>query len=185
MVKLQLEISHHITGFVHVQTNPYHSYDTQKTVKGARSKLGFCSLQLQLILNLGRNNSNIQTLRFRLPRFACMHQDPKHMGRSKSLQNTPIHWYGDIGYNSLHDRASRSGRRSGMSLHCALRQRAASPLRCWVRRYQQSTETLLRSSKVLRKERHQDSSAASKSDLDSRNYGAGRRASYDDCSGIT
>lgn len=36
MVKLQLEISHHVTGFVHVQTNPYHSYDTEKTVKGAR-----------------------------------------------------------------------------------------------------------------------------------------------------
>lgn len=37
MVKLQFEISHHVTGFVHVQTNPYYSYDTEKTVKGARS----------------------------------------------------------------------------------------------------------------------------------------------------
>ncbi|PMD65206.1 transaldolase [Hyaloscypha bicolor E] len=35
MVKLQLEISKHVTGFVHVQTNPYYSYDTVKTVKNA------------------------------------------------------------------------------------------------------------------------------------------------------
>jgi transaldolase len=39
MARLQLEISDHVTGFVHVQTNPYHSYDTEKIVKGARSKL--------------------------------------------------------------------------------------------------------------------------------------------------
>jgi len=37
MVKLQLEISKHVTGFVHVQTNPYYSYDTEKTVKNAQS----------------------------------------------------------------------------------------------------------------------------------------------------
>ncbi|KAL3418791.1 Transaldolase 2 [Phlyctema vagabunda] len=36
MVKLQYEISKVVTGFVHVQTNPYHSYDTEKTVKDAR-----------------------------------------------------------------------------------------------------------------------------------------------------
>ncbi|PVH89033.1 transaldolase [Cadophora sp. DSE1049] len=36
MVSLQLEISRHVTGFVHVQTNPYYSYDTDKTVKNAR-----------------------------------------------------------------------------------------------------------------------------------------------------
>ncbi|KAG4433445.1 hypothetical protein IFR05_011071 [Cadophora sp. M221] len=36
MVSLQLEISHHVTGFVHVQTNPYYSYDMDKTVKNAR-----------------------------------------------------------------------------------------------------------------------------------------------------
>ncbi|KAK0109988.1 hypothetical protein ONS95_002653 [Cadophora gregata] len=36
MVILQLKISHHVTGFVHVQTNPYYSYDTGKTVKNAR-----------------------------------------------------------------------------------------------------------------------------------------------------
>jgi len=36
MVILQLEMSRHVTGFVHVQTNPYYSYDTDKTVKNAR-----------------------------------------------------------------------------------------------------------------------------------------------------
>ncbi|PBP28269.1 transaldolase [Diplocarpon rosae] len=36
MVSLQLEISRHVTGFVHVQTNPYYSYDTYKTVQSAR-----------------------------------------------------------------------------------------------------------------------------------------------------
>ncbi|KAH7336075.1 transaldolase [Rhexocercosporidium sp. MPI-PUGE-AT-0058] len=36
MVSLQLEISHHVTGFVHVQTNPYYSYDTETTIKNAR-----------------------------------------------------------------------------------------------------------------------------------------------------
>ncbi|TVY33233.1 Transaldolase [Lachnellula occidentalis] len=36
MVKLQYEISKHVTGFVHIQTNPYHSYDTEKTVSDAR-----------------------------------------------------------------------------------------------------------------------------------------------------
>jgi len=38
MVKLQLEISRHVTGYVHVQTNPYHSYSTDSTVKDAQSK---------------------------------------------------------------------------------------------------------------------------------------------------
>jgi len=36
MVKLQYEISKHVTGFVHIQTNSYHSYDTEKTVSDAR-----------------------------------------------------------------------------------------------------------------------------------------------------
>ncbi|TVY20868.1 Transaldolase [Lachnellula arida] len=36
MVKLQYEISKHVTGFVHIQTNPYHSYDTEKTVSDAQ-----------------------------------------------------------------------------------------------------------------------------------------------------
>ncbi|TVY40379.1 Transaldolase [Lachnellula subtilissima] len=36
MVKLQYGISKHVTGFVHIQTNPYHSYDTEKTVSDAQ-----------------------------------------------------------------------------------------------------------------------------------------------------
>ncbi|KAL2069172.1 hypothetical protein VTL71DRAFT_15510 [Oculimacula yallundae] len=36
MVSLQLEISRHITGLVHVQTNPYYAYDSHKTVDNAR-----------------------------------------------------------------------------------------------------------------------------------------------------
>lgn len=36
MIKLQLAISKKITGFVHIQTNPYHSYDTQKMIADAR-----------------------------------------------------------------------------------------------------------------------------------------------------
>ncbi|KUJ23345.1 transaldolase [Mollisia scopiformis] len=36
MVNLQLAISHHVSGLVHVQTNPYYSYDTPKTVENAR-----------------------------------------------------------------------------------------------------------------------------------------------------
>lgn len=35
MVKLQLEISRYVTGFVHVQTNTYFAYDTEKTVRNA------------------------------------------------------------------------------------------------------------------------------------------------------
>lgn len=38
MVKLQVQISQQIAGFVHVQTNPYHSYDTGKMVEDATSK---------------------------------------------------------------------------------------------------------------------------------------------------
>jgi transaldolase len=41
MVKLQLDIARHVTGFVHVQTNPFHSYDTEKTIADAKSKLSF------------------------------------------------------------------------------------------------------------------------------------------------
>ncbi|TVY86278.1 Transaldolase [Lachnellula willkommii] len=44
MVKLQYEISKHVTGFVHIQTNPYHSYDTEKTVSDAQSKSSTGSL---------------------------------------------------------------------------------------------------------------------------------------------
>ncbi|CZT47778.1 related to transaldolase [Rhynchosporium secalis] len=36
MVRLQLNLSRFITGFVHVQINPYYSYDTERTVKNAR-----------------------------------------------------------------------------------------------------------------------------------------------------
>lgn len=39
MASFQLEISRHVTGFVHVQTNPYFSYDTDKTATNARSML--------------------------------------------------------------------------------------------------------------------------------------------------
>ncbi|KAA8569274.1 hypothetical protein EYC84_000935 [Monilinia fructicola] len=35
MVKLQLAIASVVTGFVHVQTNPYHSYDAKKMVEDA------------------------------------------------------------------------------------------------------------------------------------------------------
>lgn len=41
MVKLLLEPSKHANGFVHVQTNPYCSYDTQKTVKKAQSEYSY------------------------------------------------------------------------------------------------------------------------------------------------
>lgn len=36
MVKLQLAISYHVSGFVHVQTNPCYSFDSQKTIVNAR-----------------------------------------------------------------------------------------------------------------------------------------------------
>ncbi|ESZ96602.1 transaldolase [Sclerotinia borealis F-4128] len=36
MIKLQLAISSVVTGFVHVQTDPYHSYDTKTMVEDAR-----------------------------------------------------------------------------------------------------------------------------------------------------
>jgi transaldolase len=49
MVKLQLEMSKHITGFIHVQTNPYYSFDTEKTVKNAQSKLFDSMLEHSLI----------------------------------------------------------------------------------------------------------------------------------------
>lgn len=35
MVKLQLGVSKYVTGFVHVQTNTYFAYDTEKTVRNA------------------------------------------------------------------------------------------------------------------------------------------------------
>ena len=41
MVMLQIDISRYVTGHVHVQTNPYHSYHTDKTVKDARSRSHF------------------------------------------------------------------------------------------------------------------------------------------------
>ncbi len=50
MVKLQLEISKHVTGFVHVQINPYYSYDTVKTVKNAESKTHFKGLAYDSLL---------------------------------------------------------------------------------------------------------------------------------------
>lgn len=44
MVKLQLEISRYVTGFVHVQTNTYFAYDTEKTVRNAnREQIDICS----------------------------------------------------------------------------------------------------------------------------------------------
>jgi transaldolase len=49
MVKLQLEMSKYITGFVHVQTNPYYSFDTEKTVKNAQSNFLNSILELSLI----------------------------------------------------------------------------------------------------------------------------------------
>jgi len=48
MVKLQLEISRHITGFVHVQTNPYLSYDTHRTIEAARRRNLCCTLWISL-----------------------------------------------------------------------------------------------------------------------------------------
>ncbi|CZR51689.1 related to transaldolase [Phialocephala subalpina] len=36
MVKLQLAISYHVSGYVHVQTNPYYSYSTPSTITAAR-----------------------------------------------------------------------------------------------------------------------------------------------------
>lgn len=38
MVKLQHDISQFVTGFVHVQTNPVYSFDTEKMVTNARSR---------------------------------------------------------------------------------------------------------------------------------------------------
>lgn len=35
MVKLALKIHPHITGHVHIQTNPYYSYSTEKTIVNA------------------------------------------------------------------------------------------------------------------------------------------------------
>ncbi|KAF8864612.1 transaldolase [Acephala macrosclerotiorum] len=45
MVKLQLAISYHVSGFVHVQTNPCYSFDSQKTIVNARpNKTGIVQL---------------------------------------------------------------------------------------------------------------------------------------------
>ncbi|KAG9238630.1 hypothetical protein BJ875DRAFT_23569 [Amylocarpus encephaloides] len=36
MIKLQLRIAPYVTGFVHIQTNPVHSYNTPKTIENAK-----------------------------------------------------------------------------------------------------------------------------------------------------
>ncbi|KAF4632516.1 hypothetical protein G7Y89_g5603 [Cudoniella acicularis] len=46
MVYLQLAIEKHISGFVHVQTNPYHSYDTDKMVSDSKRKAPLSSHHL-------------------------------------------------------------------------------------------------------------------------------------------
>lgn len=38
MVKLALKIAPHISGHVHIQTNPYYSYSTEQTVINALSE---------------------------------------------------------------------------------------------------------------------------------------------------
>lgn len=43
MCKLQLEISRVVTGFVHIQTNPYYSYDAHKMVTNAKSIMLHCT----------------------------------------------------------------------------------------------------------------------------------------------
>lgn len=37
MVKLAIKIAPHIRGHVHIQTNPYYSYSTEKTIVNALS----------------------------------------------------------------------------------------------------------------------------------------------------
>lgn len=38
MVRLALKIAPHLTGRVHIQTNPYYSYSTEKTILNAQSR---------------------------------------------------------------------------------------------------------------------------------------------------
>ncbi|THV46031.1 hypothetical protein BGAL_0425g00080 [Botrytis galanthina] len=48
MVKLQLAIASVVTGFVHVQTNPYHSYGTEEMIRDSRKKEGIRTLATTL-----------------------------------------------------------------------------------------------------------------------------------------
>jgi len=59
MVRLQLEISKYVTGFVHVQTNPYYSYDTVRTVKNAESTASSRNIYEYLLIH-ARNCGTFQ-----------------------------------------------------------------------------------------------------------------------------
>jgi hypothetical protein len=58
MIKLQIRISERVKGFVHVQTNPYHSYDTEKMVEDARSR----STDFLPVFKIGKRELSIENM---------------------------------------------------------------------------------------------------------------------------
>ena len=129
MVKLQLEISKHVTGFVHVQTNPYYSYDTMKTVKNAESTAHLKELGAWgTSWSVTRNRGAFQALGRHIWYKPSVYQDTQHVGRPWSMPITRIIWNSHISNNSLHHRASLDGWKCGMRVHRSLRQRTESSL---------------------------------------------------------
>lgn len=56
MVKLALRIAPHITGHVHIQTNPYYSFSTEKTIVNAlRTPFSFPTPSRCAVLKSNRN----------------------------------------------------------------------------------------------------------------------------------
>lgn len=66
MVKLALKIHPHITGHVHIQTNPYYSYSTEKTIVNA---LRTSSLPTKPVLKTNKRKGIVQLFQYFEPGF--------------------------------------------------------------------------------------------------------------------
>ena len=44
MIKLQLQLSEFLRGCIHVQTNPFDAYSTERTIRGARRIVELCHM---------------------------------------------------------------------------------------------------------------------------------------------
>lgn len=135
MVALQLEISRYVTGFVHVQTNPYDSFSTEKTLASARSE----SIWDSTLLNRAvcspytRNCEPLQATRSSIRHIASVYQDPLNLEWTPGVQSPRINRHHYSRNYSVHDGADTFGRRSRMPLYCPICEWAQGSFRTWVR----------------------------------------------------
>jgi hypothetical protein len=87
MVKLQLQFMQHVTGYVHVQTNPKLSYSTSATVGNARRKRSK-SLPVSIATNKRRHCRHIQSPGTTRRREESMYQNPSNMGGPPGMPHT-------------------------------------------------------------------------------------------------